>query len=188
MTAINRFRVQWTGSAVVGPSLSTFYFSGSAVGKPAALVTFFTAIAGMVAPGVTWTIPGTGDVLEDSTGALTGSWTAAGGGSVVSSGTGVFAQGVGVRAVWQTANVHKGRRVKGTTFIVPLSAAQYQADGTIVNATLTNLLAAQNALIAATTPDFRIWSRPDANGAFALSSVTGALAPDTVSTLRSRRT
>ena len=188
MATLHRLRVPWTGSAVVGPGLSTFYFSGTMTGKPAAVVAFFTAVAGAIAPGVTWTIPSSGDDLDDSTGQLLGAWSASGGGTVVSSGTGVFAAGVGARVVWETGNVHLGRRVKGSTFLVPLSAAQYQADGTIVNATSANLQAAGAALVTATTPDFRIWSRPNALGQFAVSSVTAATSPDQVSTLRSRRT
>lgn len=188
MATLHRLRVPWSGSAVVGPGLSTFYFSGTMTGKPAAVVAFYTALAGAFAPGITWTIPSTGDDLEDSTGELTGAWTASGGATVVSSGTGVFAMGVGARVVWNTANVHLGRRVRGSTFLVPLSAAQYQADGTIVNATSTNIVNAGNTLISSTTPDFRIWSRPNAAGAFAVSTVVSATSPDTVSTLRSRRT
>lgn len=188
MANINRLRVPWSGPAVVGPGLSTFYFTGTMTGKPAAVVAFFTAVAGAMAPGITWTVPSTGDTLEDSTGELTGAWTASGGATVVSSGTGNFALGVGARVVWNTANVFKGRRVRGSTFLVPLSAAQYQSDGTIVNATSANLLAAGTALITATTPDFRIWSRPDPAGAFAVSSVVSATSPDLISTLRSRRT
>lgn len=187
MTAINRLRVLWGGTNIAGPGVTTFYFTGSMVGKPAALVTLFTAHAGMLPPGGTLTIPGQGDVLEDSTGVLTGGWTASGGGVVNSSGTGNWLAGAGAVVDLGTGNVHKGRRVKGRYFLVPITTAQADSNGTIANATITSQNSALTTFLAAVTPDWRVYSRPDSNGAFAVSSVTSAVMADRATQLRSRR-
>lgn len=188
MANINRMRVAWGGTGIVGPGLTTFYFTGTMPGKPAAVLNFFTAVSGFLPPGITWTIPGTGDTLEDSTGALTGGWTASGGGLVNSAGSGSWAAGAGALVDLFTANVHKGRRVRGRFFLVPFTGGNYDTSGTIANATVTSVNTALNTLLAAVTPDWRVYSRPDAIGAFAVSSVTSAVCPDRVTTLRSRRT
>ena len=165
----------------------TFYFTGTMPGKPAAVLTLLDSIKTMFPTGMTFDVPSSGDVLDDSTGELTGAWSASGGGQVVGSGGGSWAAGVGGRAVFETSNIHLHRRVRGSHFLVPLVVAQYDSSGTIANATLTAWQGTYNAFLAATTPDWRVWSRPNSEGAFAVSSVTACSFPDKVSTLRSRR-
>lgn len=184
---LNRLLVSWEGSEIVGPGLSTFFYSGSMTGIPAAVGTFFNAIKALVPAGETITIPSSGDTLDESTGELTGAWSASGGSSVATTGTANFAQGVGARIVWNTANVHLGRRVRGATFIVPLVASVYDAGGLVGTSAVSTLQTAADALVTATTSTWRIWSRPNDVGAFAVSAVTGALVKRNVSTLRSRR-
>lgn len=187
MANLNRLRVAWAGTGPVGPGLSTFYFTGTMAGVPAAVVTFFTALAGSVPTGLTWDIPSSGDTLEDSTGELTGGWSVAGGAVVNGSGGNNFAAGVGCRIVWQTGNVFLGRRVRGSTFVVPLLAALYDTPGTINNATITTINTACSNFVAAVSPDFKVYSRPRPGGAYAVTQVTSGAVPDKVSTLRSRR-
>lgn len=180
-------RVGWTGPAGITPGLSTFYFTGSMAGKPAAVLTLFTGLRALFPTGITWDIPSAGDTLDDSTGTLTGGWTAAGGGTQTANGVAEHAAGVGYRAVLETGNIHLGRRVKGSLFMVPLCATQYDSTGTILNATLTAAQVVWNTFLAAVTPDWRVWSRPNSVGAFAVSTVTSVSQPDKVATLRSRR-
>lgn len=187
MATLNRMRIPWSGTAAVGGGLTTFYFSGAMTGVPAAVLTFFNAIKGLVPPGVTWTVPTDGDTLEDSTNELTGTWTASGGGVVTGTGTGSYMAGCGCRIVWNTANVHLGRRVRGSTFLVPLWNGVADTDGTLTTSSIAILQPAATALVTATTPNFRIYSRPNSVGSFAVSSVTSATIPDKISTLRSRR-
>lgn len=185
--AINRMRCTWDGAGVEGQGLSTFYFSGTMTGKPAAAVTFFTALAALIPASTGVTVPSSGDVLDESTGELTGGWTASGGAQVSMTGTGNFAAGAGARIVWGTGGVFLGRRVKGSTFLVPLVVSQYDIVGSIAGAAITTINNACAAFVAATSPDFKIWSRPHPGGQFATNQVTSGTCPDKVSTLRSRR-
>lgn len=184
---IARVRCEWAGTGVVGPALSTFYFSGSMTGIPAAVKTFFDSIGNQIPSGTSITTPSNGDELDEATGELTGAWTASGGGTTSCTGAGVFAAGAGLRVRWNTANVFLGRRVRGSTFIVPIVAAAYDSNGTIQGATVTQVGNAATALVTAGAGGLRVWSRPNALGQYALSAVTSATVPDKVSTLRSRR-
>jgi hypothetical protein len=192
MADIERIEVTWTGN-VTGDGISVFYAQSGTTTAPAALKAFFTTLAGWMPTGMAWDIPSTGDVIDDATGTLTGVWAHAGGGSVSSSGgTQNRAQGVGMRVKWYTGGIVHGRRVQGSTFIVPLMTSAYESDGTITSAVTGNASTAANTLISAT--DTVIWSRPFAgsptNPARAGSShtVIAATIPDKVSWLRSRRT
>ena len=113
MSIILRVRTVWTGTPVVGGGISTFYFTQSATGMVADLHTFWAAIGNRVPLGVTWTTANTGDLIDDATGALTGTWTDGTSSSVSSSGTGTYAGGVGARILWQTSGIRNGRRVRG---------------------------------------------------------------------------
>lgn len=186
--ALNRLRVKWGGTGIVGPGLSTFYFSGTMTGKPAAVLTLFDSVKASIPAGLTWEIPSSGDVLDESTGELTGGWTASGGGNVTATGTGNFAQGVGPRFVWATNGIFLGRRVHGSTFMCPLITSQYDASGTIQNAMITAWNGFATTFVTAVSPDFKIWSRPRPGGQYATNQVTGGTVPDAVSWLRSRRT
>lgn len=195
MATINRLRVSWSGSPVTGPGLSTFYFDPATGGGAADDVeTFFNAIKTAFPNGISWTIPSNGDQIADSTGELTGVWSAPGeGGVVTSSGGANWAQGVGMRVRWNTAGIYRGRRVKGTTFLVPLLANAYTSDGTLDNAYVSTVQTAAAAMIAA-NPGFVVWSRPVPVGPGGPATVgesnfvTSASAVDGISWLRSRRT
>lgn len=184
---MDRVRVAWSGANTTGPGLSTFYFAGASA-NPAALVAFFTAIKGAFAPNITWTIPGTGDKVDSETGDLIGTWTVAGGGVVNSSGAGAFTRGAGARVVWNTAGIYRGRRVKGTTYLTGLYGGVYDSNGQVGAATVGSILTAATTLLAATTPNLGIWSRPRLGTAGEFNSVTGSTVPSEVSWLRSRRT
>jgi hypothetical protein len=186
MPTIDRVRVTWSGSPVTGPGLSTFYFNGGTA-DPAAISALFTAAAPYVAAGVGWNIPGAGDQLDVATGALTGSWSAAGGSLVASSGNAEHAQGVGCRIKWATNGIVGGRRVTGSTFIVPLHRLMYDTDGTLAAGVVSVLTTAALAYVSAVTPDGVIWSRPTDTRAGTAHALTYASLPDAVSWLRSRR-
>lgn len=187
MANLNRVRVEWTGTGTIGTGLSTFYFEAGATGFIADLTTFFNAIKSAVPNDVTWTINNGGDVLDPSDGSLAGTWTDGTSTSIIAGSGGNWAAGVGCRFKWRTGGTFLGRRVVGSTFIVPLDGSLYDATGTIDNTTRTTFLAAAAALLAGQTGDWTIWSRPNEVGAFATSAVTSVELPDKVSTLRTRR-
>lgn len=186
---MERTQVVWSGDIVTGGGLSTFY-TDEAAGGPilAPLVTFFTAIRGSFPNGITWTIPDGGDLLNEANGQLTGTWSESGGAAVASNGgAGAYVAGVGARAVWRTSAIRGGRRVRGSTFLLPLLAAGYDPFGTLAAGTLSTLEGAVQALLTA-APGLRVWSRPRPSLAGAMIPIDSVEIPDKVSWLRSRRT
>lgn len=188
MANLVRLRTLWSGPPVVGEGVSTFYLDEGASGFLSDFHTFWAAVGNRVPTGITWTTPNTGDLVDINTGELTGTWTDGSSSSVSSSGAGAYAAGVGARFTWPTSGIRNGRRVRGSTFLVPLVTSCYQADGTIDGAVWTSLSSAAGALYTGTAPALRVWSRP-VNGAGGQSNtVIGSALPDKVSWLRSRRT
>ncbi len=186
---MEKIQIAWSGDQVTGPGLSTFYFDEAWGGnKVTALATFFNDIKAFFPTGITWTIPGDGDLINDATGELAGTWTESGATTVTSTAAGNHAQGVGARVVWRTATIRGGRRVRGSTFLVPLVVNAYDSQGTISSAAMTTLTAAVDAFVTTTAGGLVIWSRPRPALAGDAVPVTSGSVPDAVSWLRSRRT
>lgn len=173
----------------MGPGLTTFYFAnGSPTNAPSVVANFFTMIRARVPSGVTWTVPDGGDLIEESSGQLTGTWTGDSGGTVTSNATGTFAQGVGARISWMTEAIRGGRRVRGTTFVVPLSSSTYDSQGSFTPAALGDLSDAANALLSNADWNLLIWSRPRPGLNGLGVPVARVEVPDKISWLRSRKT
>lgn len=173
---------------MVGPGVSTFYFGEAASGFPADLFNFWDALKGIIGGGVTVTVPDSGDLIDVATGELSGTWTDTGGGAISSTGIGDYALGVGARIRWHTNGVVGGRRVVGSTFIVPLAPGSYQSSLGLTNAVVTTLTAAAGALFSAASGPNHVYSKPRPGRAGSSHPVVSASAPDAVSWLRSRRT
>lgn len=186
MTLMNRVRVTYAGGVVVGPAVSTYYFAQAHTGFVADLFTFYDAVKDRFPNALTWTIPNTGDVIDADTGELAGVWTdgSATGGSGLA--TNQCPAGVGLRVVWNTLGTTNGRRVRGSTFYVPLDATMYGTDGTL-SASISQWQTAAAALVTNSSNGMLIWTRPRANAAGGVNSVISATVPDKVTTLRSRR-
>lgn len=187
MTDMARIRVTWNGIGGL-PGLSTFYVDNATLTSVTALVGFFNSIKPFCPNALTWTIPGTGDVINDAAGILVGGWTATGGATVTGSGgTGAYVAGTGIRVRWSTNAIQNGRRVRGSTFVCPIMAAQYDTNGTPADAMRGTLQTAAATLFGSLP--LRIWHRSTAGANAGFSSlVTAADIPDNVSWLRSRRT
>lgn len=186
MATLNRLRCTWQGAGGL-PGVSTFYLDPADASAVADVVAFFNAIKGHLPSSVSVSVGGSGDSIEDSTGALTGGWTQAGA-SVIqgTGGSGSYAAGTGYRVVWNTTDIVNGRRLKGSTFIAPAYGQIYGADGTI---DATPLATAQTAATTlATAGALKVWHRPSPGGSNGTSgTVLSASVPDRVSSLRSRR-
>lgn len=189
MADLKRLRCTWGGAGVIGPGVSTFYSSATGVvGMADDVETFFSSSAAAFPNDVSITIPSGGDLIESTTGALSGSWNDPGtGGTVTGTDAGDFAQGVGVQVRWRTDGIVSGRRVVGSTFLVPIAGGIFDTDGTVDNASVAVFLTRATTLITA-MDGFVIWSRPTPSRAGAISEVVSASVPDRVSWLRSRRT
>lgn len=185
MADIQRVYVTWSGLTGL-PGVSVFYGvpGGSLVSD---LKTFFNAIKALFPSGLSWQIPTAGDNVDSASGHLTGGWSDVNGGIVSSTGSGIWAAGTGMGVRWHTNGLVNSRRLKGRTFLCPMFGSAFQTDGTIVDAYVTTVQTAANAVV--TGGDMLIWHRPP-TGTFAggvTSPVTAAVAEDRVTSLRSRR-
>ena len=189
MANLARVRVQWGGLGVVGPGLSTHYFDEAGNGWSSDLNVFYDAVKGLFPAGLTWTIPNSGDLIDVATGGISGAWTDAGGGTVTAATAGGFAVGVGGRIEWHTSGIRNGRRVTGSTFMVPLLASSFSSSGFLQSAPVSTLNAAAVALLSQIDNVMHIYSKPTAASPVGAShEVTSQEVTTQVSTLRSRRT
>lgn len=188
MASIVRLRALWSGTPVVGGGVSVFHFAAGSSSGPATVYGFFDTLKGTIPNGVTIVVPGVGDTIDENTGEIDGTWTGSGGGTINSTGgSGAWAAGVGARVVWITSGITRGRRVRGSTFVVPMTAAAYESNGTLTSAVVSGLNTASTYMDADST--FGVYTRPQAglsNGAFHLQ--VASFIPDAVTWLRSRRT
>lgn len=185
MTTLRRVPVAWqTGAG--GAGVGVFYSLGTD-DATASLGTFFTAIKGLFPTAVSWSIPAAGDTFEHTTGALIGSWTGGTAATVVGTSGGAYAAGTGPYVRWLTNTVRAGRKFYGRTYLVPFQATSFDTDGTIQVTALGTIQTAATALV--TAGKCVVWGRPlpgdPASGLFA--GFFGAVVPDKVTSLRSRR-
>lgn len=197
MAQVLRMRVAWTGAQVVGPGVTTLYCDPTAFsGWAAGVLALFNAVKGNVPTGITWDIPSVVDAIEVSNADLVSGFTIGGGGTVASAGgPGDYKPGVGGRIRWSTAGVVGGRRVTGTTFLVPMLAGDTLM-GVLGSSIRTSIATAANAYVSAAgfTPMVyspRVFNAPDPKGKNrdgAVSEITGASVPAGITWLRTRRT
>lgn len=189
MVDILQARVTLSGSAVVGPSVSTFYSTGTASGFRAALNDLYEGWKIFSPPALTFTVPADGVVLSSVTGEFVDTW--ADGTATGHTGTHTatsFAQGVGVRLTWITSGITNRRRVRGSTYMVPCVGQVFDSSGTIEPGTRTSMRDLVNGYISDMVTDAVIWTRPIDGAGGKLNQIISGDVPDTVSTLRSRRT
>lgn len=187
----------WPGQ----PGYTNFYTSIS-LASLAPIVTFWDSIKALLPLNLTVTVPGSGDIVNESTGQIQSVWTATGGGTVTATGAGAYSGASGAVVEWLTQGIVAGRRVMGKSYLVPLVTTAYQSDGTLATATQTTLASAASTMQGALGNTLLVWARPfvppadnPAVGqpghkeARAGSSwpVVGSRVPDLAAVMRSRR-
>lgn len=147
---------------------------------------FMEAVKTVVPGGVTWSFPSEVLEIDTATGVLEDVHNVTPPANVLATGNGVHAAPAGVRIEWRTLAIVNGRRLRGRTFIVPLSTAQYETNGTLVPTCITTLTNAGNAYKDSSVfnaSQASIWSRTHGTQA----DITSFNVPDEVAVLRSRR-
>lgn len=124
--------------------------------------------------------------LDTSTGQLEGVLTVTPPGNVFGQNTASHAAPAGARIAWTTPAIVAGRRLRGATFIVPISSGAFDTDGTLTSGVQTTLNAAaldfrSTGVFTSVQPS--VWSRTHGIQA----DITGHQVPDRVAVLRSRR-
>jgi len=148
---------------------------------------FWDACKGFLPSDVTIQVENTGDELDSVTGALVNEFTTAAVAPVTGTSSAVYAAAVGALANWKTSVVVAGSRLRGKTFIVPVTAGFFTTAGALTLECTATIETAGGTLIADQSSSFVVWHRPvnGAGGNYAL--VASVTAPTTASVLRSRR-
>lgn len=185
----------WSGGPSA-PGVSTFAvaYSGTEIIDDAqgAVRAFLANMGGMIPTGYSIQVEQLTELYDEATGQLQGEYNAAAPvAAVTGAGTGTYAAGVGFRVDWATGTIKNGRRVRGRTFIVPVSSGSFESDGTINTPTRDGVVTAANGLISslatAGTP-LSVWSKPSTKYPVgSLSEVIAATCPDKAAWLAGRR-
>lgn len=140
--------------------MTTLYFADGAAAHDA-LETFLTGLASYLPDTVSVQAQAGGDVIEDTSGALTAVWA----GTATDPHPGVggtlpYAAPTGILLRWETLAIRAGSRLRGRSYIVPVVGNAFSASGSLTAQTMSDLggLAAQ--LIGAVTPNMLVWQRP----------------------------
>lgn len=151
------------------------------------VIAFVLAVKSAMPLDVNITVPSTGNIIQDTDGAVTGTWSDGADTTQFGSATGGYAGPAGACVNWATGVIVGRRRLRGRTFLVPLAGGAYQSDGSIEPTTLANLRSAASGL--AGIANMRIWHRPTKLNPTGGSSflVTAGTVADRAAVLRSRR-
>lgn len=189
-----RVQALWTGFQGA-PGYSSFYFAGgggliSDAGQVVSRVR--DALEHLEAPlptGVSIQISGTVEVIDSDSGQLVGYQDVDQPDPVVGDAAGTsYSAPSGAVVNWLTDDVRFGRRIRGRTFVVPLSSSAYQADGTLTNGALSSLNDFASAMRGWDfDSEFGVFSRPRGGSGGVFATCTGHRVPDMVAVLRSRR-
>ena len=197
MARIERVRVALTGF-IGAPGVCTFYGLNATALYPE-IVNLWGGLALKMPSRVSIKVENSGDALEDTTGAVVGSWSIASATGVAGADNGPYAAPIGACLTWLTETILDRHRIKGRTFVVPLGDSQYAQDGTLQDATVVDLSALCATYVTAGTANALIWHRPVTARAATPTRparvaragghgiITGSRVKDQVAVLRSRR-
>lgn len=192
--AIYRVKIRWSGFSGA-PGYTVLHFDAATAGTTAGAQAahdnaraFAVAFASATPSVVRLTLESGVEYIEQTTGELLNVFTVTTGAQISGSGAGGFSSATGACITWETGEVKNSRRVRGRTFIVPMSSVYYEADGTITTGGLTDLQEAA-ALLAGGGFNFGIWSRPSSAGAAdgSFHTVSTGRVTDKTAILRNRR-
>lgn len=198
--ALYRGKIRWTIPGA-GTALSVLHFQGSGTNGASQLEAddvstrvhaFLTPIINVLPNVVKVQALSEVEEINPASGDLIGFWNtpAKAERAGTAAATAGWAAAAGAVISWSTAGVRNGRRVRGRTFVVPLSNECWDVDGTIKSVPLGSLTTGAQALTTGTdVTRFSIWSRPSAPEANdgAAFNVSGFRIPDMSAILRSRR-
>lgn len=189
------FRVQARWSGFTGsPGYSSFYFAGGgglvsdAQQVADRVAAGFVEIAQHLPTGVAVQVESDVEVLDSDTGVLSAYQSIDPPAPTVGTRTGSYSAASGAVINWNTQDVRFGRRIRGRTFLVPLSNASYDEGGTLSASALTQINDMADTIRGTDLDsEFGVWSRPRNGAGGVFATVTGHRVPDMAAVLRSRR-
>lgn len=191
MASLHRILLTWNGFTG-GPGVNVWY-GNEGTGLVAQLKTLYDAFALYMPTGVSVSYPQSGDVVDEESGELTGSWSTGAVAPSTGASSGPYTGGAGLCVTWSTDGVVRGRRVRGRTFFVPMGGIVWSGDGTPDNTIVSTLRTSVTNWSAANAGHLVIWSRPVLNAAGGVvapgsrHSIVGGSITDRSALLRSRR-
>ena len=173
VVALSRVRVVWSG-VIGGTGVSTFYANAGQTPDLARLRAALAAVAPGIYPGVTMAIQNQGDIIQDETGDIVGTWSGPAQTVVTGTGTGAAHLAGGGVCTWMTETIAKGRHLRGRTFLVPFAGVMYGGNGRLTTGAVATSKGFGDALLASPTAPWAVWSRPTrVKNPDGTSSVTG---------------
>jgi hypothetical protein len=185
MTDIAKVVVSWS-NFTGQPGYSVFYKVAAGL-VTTNLRTFYDSIKAYLPSNLAIQVPNSGDVINDATGVLSGSWSTATNLVVTGTSSSVYAAGSGAVAKWRSSGIVAGRRVVGRTFLIPLTGGAFDTNGTLLAAPLLILQNAAAALVTAEAGNLLVWHRPKAGAGGLSFPVVSSDVPDRSALMRSRR-
>lgn len=184
--AVNRIRVIWSGTTIVGGGLTSFYFNsfaGTAAQQGSAVSAFLGATEASRSSGVSWEREPNVDTLNQVTGVLEGTT-----GLVASSGVGTASGDVLPRETQCllrefTNTVVAGRLLRGRMFFPGATESMNSASGQPLAVITDDYDAAAGDLIADANTDWIVWSKTHGQ----IASVATASCWNSWAGLKSRR-
>lgn len=184
-------RTAWSGTSG-GPGLTQFAVLGAAGGiwNPSgtqsavnAVRTFWESLKTLLPDELKLDISPVIDDYDTVTGDLVGSYVAGTAPlQVIGTSTSSYVGGAGAKITWNTGQIRNGKRVKGSTFLVPISSSVFGATGTVGSTAITTINGAANTMLSQLTAggtSLGVWSRPGPpskpRAGFATEVLTGSV-------------
>lgn len=191
--AITRVTAVWSGFRGA-PGYSNFFFGGEAATPEdaedcaGAVRAFFSGITAYLPSSVRIQVNSPADILNETTGEITGQVDFDPPASVEGSGGADYSAASGGVVNWNTSGYRNGRRIRGRTFLVPLGSIAYDPQGDLGTGVVNGIRTASTQLTRGTSAlPFVVWARPKGGVGGSAEPVTGATVPDLGAILRSRR-
>lgn len=196
--AMPLYRATWTWSGFSGaPGYTNLHFldpdpitQTGLTETGARTHVFWAAVAPYFPTGVTVTMPQVLEEIDTGSGELIAEHTFPGGTPVNGSSGGGYSSAAGACITWNSVGIVNGRKLRGRTFLVPLSSAVFESNGTLASGMPESLVAKGNALANADTGiDLAVWHRPTTPGGTdgIAAGVVNCTVRDKTAILRSRR-
>lgn len=190
---ILRITARWTGFTGA-PGYSNFFFAGGgglisdAQQVANRVISAFSDLSSILPEDVRITLEPEAAVIDSDTGVATSFEQIDTAADAEGIAPGSYSAASGAVVNWRTNDVRFGRRIRGRTFIVPLSSIAYADDGTLGNSALGALRNFADTMIGGDLDsEFGVWSRPRDGGGGVFATATSYSVPDMAAVLRSRR-
>lgn len=184
MVDLNRVQVVWAESGGF-TGANTFYQVGDV--DLEIYKTFYDALEASIPSDVTISYPSSNLTYDSATGNVLSSWSATGQLDTIGTSGTDWARGVGAVLNWETTAFLNNRRVRGRSFLVPMEAASFDADGNVDPGFRSSVEGFAQTFIDDLDGALAVWHRPINSAGGQNYIVESCSVSGTPAILRSRR-